>query len=450
VSEELERAARVAVEAALAAGADDAEGWAERSTRREVRVYEGEVESLTDATSRGLGVRAWAGGAVGHAFGTDLGEEGVAGVARAALEAARAVDADPCGGLPDDLGAASVPGLASSALRAWDTPRKVELALAVERAARGRRGVSQVEDTVYADGDDEVALVNSRGFAGGFERTTAWTYASAFAGEGAELMTGLGVGLGRDPDALDPAAVGSEAADRALALTGARQPRSRRCPVLLDPFVAASVLGVVGGMLSGEAVQRGRSLFAGKEGTQVASPLVTLVDDGLDPEGLASAPFDGEGSPRRRTALLRDGRLLTFLWDARAARRAGRASTASAGRGSYRFPPSLAPSNLVLETGPRGLPELLAEVGEGLYVADVTGLHSGVNPVSGTFSVGATGRLVRGGELAEPVREMTIAGDLLEMLRDVAEVGREARWIPFGGSVRSAPVLLGEMAVSGA
>ena len=404
---------------------------------------------MTEATSRGVGVRAWAGDGAGYAYGVDLTSAGVEALGRAALDAARVVDPDPDGRLPEELGAAPVTGLASSRLAAWSTERKVALAVAVERAARAHPGITQVEDTVYADAESEVALANTRGFSGSFGRTTAWCYASAFAGEGPELMTGLGVAIGRDPDGLDPERIGDEAATRALDLVGARQPESRRCPVLLDTFVAAEVVGILGGMVSGEAVQRGRSPFAGREGTDVASAAITLVDDGTDPEGLASAPFDGEGSPRRRTVLVERGRLLTFLWDARAARRAGRRSTGSAGRGSYRTPPSLAASNLVLEPGDDDLEGLLARMGDGLYVTGVTGLHSGVNPVSGTFSVGATGRLVRAGALAEPVREVTIAGDLMSMLAEATAVGADARWVPFGGSVRAAPLLLGELAVSG-
>jgi PmbA protein len=334
-------------------------------------------------------------------------------------------------------------------LAGWSTERKVELALAVERAARAREGVTQVENAVYSDAEGSVALANSRGFAAGYSATQAWAYASAFAGQGAELMTGLGVGLGRDPAALDPEAIGGVAADRALALVGARQPQSRRCPVVLDAFVAASFIGFIGAMLSAEAVQRGRSLFAGREGEHVADPALAVADDGTDLEGPASAPFDGEGSPTRRTALLEAGRLLTFLFDARTARRAGRASTGSATRRSYRSPPSVGTTNLIVEPGADDLDGLVRLAGDGLYVTDVAGLHAGVNPVSGTFSVGASGRLIENGELAAPVRELTIASDLVSMLKAVRAVGSEARWVPFGGSVKAPPLLVAEMAVSG-
>lgn len=445
----LEEVAERAVAAAADAGATDAEAWVEQGTSRRIRVYEGEVESLSDAGGRGVGVRAFVDGRSGYAYGTDLSDEGVVEVAGAARAAAEAADPDEHDGLPDDFGTTPVEGLASPGLREWSTERKVELALAVERAARARPGVTQVENAIYSDADGSVALANSRGFAAGYDATQVWAYASAFAGEGADLMTGLGVELGRDPSELDPEAIGAEAAERALALVGARQPASRRCPVVLDAFVAASFAGFIGSMLSADAVQRGRSLFADREGDAIADPAVVLTDDGTDPEGPSSAPFDAEGSPSRRTPLIGDGRLLTFLFDTRTARRAGRTTTGNATRGSYRAPPTVGTTNLVVEPGSEDLEGLFSAAGEGLFVTDVAGLHSGVNPVSGTFSVGASGRLIEGGEAGTPVRELTIASDLVSMLQAVREVGAQARWVPFGGSVKAPPILVSEMAVSG-
>jgi PmbA protein len=445
----LEHAARAAVEAAVAAGADEADAWCEESAEREIRVYEGAVESLTDASSRGIGVRVFRGGRFGYAYGTDLSDEAIGALSREAGEAAGVADPDEYAGLPDTPGAAEVDGLRSEELARWSTEQKVELALQVERAARAHPDVTQVEDVVYADSEARVALANSRGFDGGFEVTSAWAYVSAFAGDGADLMTGLGLGLGRDPAALDPEAIGREGAERAAELKGARQPSSRRCPVVLDAFVSASFIGFIGGMLSADAVQRGRSLFAGKEGEEIAAETLRVADDGTVPDGLASAPFDGEGSPHRRTPLIEDGRLRTYLFDSRTARKAGRESTGSATRASYRTPPSVGTSNLVMEPGEETLEQLAARAGDGLYVTSVAGLHSGVNPISGTFSVGATGRLIEGGALGAPVREITIASDLVTMLKAVQSVGSERRWVPFGGSVQAAPLLLAEMAISG-
>jgi PmbA protein len=445
----LEATARKAVEAALSAGANDAEAWVEEAVTRQIRVYEGNVESLTDAGSRGVGLRVFMDGRSGYAYGTDLSDSGVKELAARAHETAGVADSDEFSGLPEENGVTPVEGLMAPELAGWTTKRKIELAVEIERAARSHDGVSQVEDTVYSDADGAVAIANSRDFSAAYDGTSVWAYASAFAGEGADLMTGLGVGLGRQPGHLDPKAIGDEAAQRALALVGARQTDSGPRPVVLDAFVAASFVGFIGAMLSADAVQRGRSLFADKEGEEVASPLFRLVDDGTDPDGPDSAPFDGEGSARRTNHLIEDGRLLTFLFDARTARKGGRQSTGSASRGSYRTPPGVGTSNLILAPGDADLEELFRRAGDGLYVTDVAGLHSGVNPISGTFSVGATGRLIEGGELGRPVREMTIASDLVSMLKAVEAVGSTSRWVPFGGSVKASPMLLREMSVSG-
>ena len=445
----LDDAARRGVDAALSAGASDADAWAGESASRRVRIYDGRVESLSDAGGRGIGVRAFAGSRSGYAYGTDLSDDGIAETAAAAREAAVVADEDEFAGLPDESGTSEVNGLASAEFADWSTERVVELALEVDRAARAPAGVTQVENSVYSDSKGSVALANSRGFAASYSATQAWAYSSAFAGEGADLMTGLGVGMGRDPGRLDAEGIGKEAAERALALAGARQPESRRCPVVLDAFVAASFIGFIGSMLSADAVQRGRSLFAGREGEEVADPALRLGDDGTDSEGPASAPFDGEGTPTGRTGLIEGGRLLGFLYDTRTARKDGRRTTGNASRGSYRAPPSVGTTNLVIEPGDRDLAGLAAQAGDGLYVTEVAGLHSGVNPVSGTFSVGASGRLIENGELGTPVREMTIASDLVSMLKSVRFVGSEARWVPFGGSVKAPPLLVAEMAVSG-
>ena len=448
MSTDLEALALSGVEAALAAGAGEAEAWCEETTSRQIRVYDGAVESLSDAGGRGIGIRAFLDGRVGYAYGTDLGSEGLRSIASTAAAVAAVTDPDEYAGLPETFGTTRVEGLESSAMAGFSTERKVELALAVERAARSRAGVTQVENAVYSDSEGTAAIANSRGFSASYAATQAWAYASAFAGEGEDLMTGLGVGLARDPGSLDPEAIGVEAADRALSLAGARRPQGKRCPVVLDAFVAASFAGFIGAMLSADAVQRGRSLFAGRQGHEVAEPSFVLADDGRHPDGPASAPYDGEGSPTRRTPLIEGGRVAGFLYDSRTARKDERETTANANRG-YRSAPSVGTTNLLVAPGDSSLADLFEQAGEGLYVTDVAGLHSGVNPVSGTFSVGASGRLIEGGELGRPVREITIAGDLVGMLRDVLAVGSEGRWVPLAGSVSAVPLLIGEMAMSG-
>jgi PmbA protein len=447
---ELSIVATRAVDAALAAGVGDAEAYASREGGREVRVHGGEVESLTAATQSGIGVRAWIGGRVGYAYGTDLSETGIAAIAARAAEAARVADEDEFASPPRPAVAESVPGLSDPGVELWPPARAAELALTVERTALAAdTRIVGVEQVVYADSTERVAIASSTGVAGEYESSSCFAYLQALAESDGGRETGLGFGLARGPDGLDPEAIGAEAAARATAMIGASKPVSRSCPVVFDPTVAASFAGLIGGALGAAAVQRGRSPFAGRLGEDLASEALALYDDGLDPGGFASAPFDGEGVPRRRTPLIEGGQLRTYLYDTYTGNRDGGGSTGSAARHGYRSQPSVAASNLVVGPGPLSFAELLGEADDGVFVTDVAGLHSGVNPVTGVFSVGASGQAIRAGELAEPLREFTIAGELIAMLGAVRAVGSEARWVPFGGSVSTPPLLVGGIAVSG-
>jgi PmbA protein len=440
-----------AVERAVGAGAGEAEAYASEAENREVRVHGGEVESLTAATQRGLGLRVWIGARVGYGYGTDLSGDGLAAIAARAVEAARVADEDEFAGPPGGAGEPPVvAGLSDPSRAEWSSPRVADLALAVERAAlEADARIVGVEQAVYFDSAERVAIASSSGAGGEYETTSCYAYLQALAEGESGRETGLGFDLARGPAGLDPVAIGREGAERATEMIGSAKPTSRSCPVVLDPTVAASFVGLLGKAAGADAVQRGRSPLAARLGEEVASEALVLHDDGLDPEGFAAAPIDAEGTPRRRTALIESGRLQTFLYDSYTARRGGLASTGNAGRSGYRAPPGVTASNLVVRPGTASLAQLLDEAGEGVYVNDVAGLHSGVNPVTGIFSVGASGRAIGGGELAEPLREFTIASDLVSMLHAVRAAGSESRWVPFGGSVSAPPLLIGEMTVSG-
>lgn len=451
MSTELETLARRAAEAASAAGASDLEAWAEGGRSREVRVHAGQVESLTEASGRGVGIRAWIGTRTGYAYGTDLSDSGLKDLAEASVGAARVSDEDENSIAPQPSGEpAEIPGLHDEGVASTETADVIVLAKGVERAALERdERVTAVEEVVYVDEDSTAAIATSRGVSGAFASSVAYSFLQAMATENSEVQTGLGFGVARSPGGLDAGEIGAEAGDEASSMLGAVKPESGTYPVVLSDRVAASFAGFVGRAVSADEVQRGRSPFADRLGDELGSRALRIADDGTDPGGLASAPFDGEGIARGRTALLGDGKLLAYLHDTYTARRGGARSTGNASRASYRSPPSVSPSNLMVEPGELSLEQLLARAGDGVYVTEVAGLHSGVNPVTGRYSVGATGRAIRGGELAEPLREFTIAGDLLQTLAAVQAVGSQGRWVPFGGSVHSAPLLVGELAIGG-
>lgn len=441
-----------AVAAALDAGASAAEAYAGEAENREVRVHGGEVESLSAATQRGLGVRAWIGGRLGYGFGTDLSQPGVTAIATRAAEVAAVADEDEFAGPPEGGGEApALAGLSDPARAEWSPQGLAEIALAVERAAlEADRRVVGVEQAVCFDSAERVAIAGTGVAPCAYESSSSYAYLQALAEGDQGRETGLGYGLARGPGGLDPAAIGREGAERATAMIGSSKPASGSRPVVLDSTVAAGFASLLGNMLGADAVQRGRSPLAARLGDEVAAESFVLRDDGLDPEGLASSPVDAEGVPRGTTDLIEGGRLRSFLYDSCTARRAGAATTGNAGRSGYRSPPRVSASNLIVGPGELDFAALLAAAGDGVFVDDVAGLHSGVNPVTGVFSVGASGRAIAGGEPAEPLREFTIAGDLVAMLGAVRAAGAEPRWVPFGGSVSAPPLLVEGLTLSGA
>ena len=217
--------------------------------------------------------------------------------------------------------------------------------------------------------------------------------------------------------------------------------------MVLDPLVTRSLLGLIGGALSGEAKIRGRSLFVGRDGEEVAAAHVSLIDDPTLVASFGATPYDAEGVPTRRVQLIGDGRLDAFLHNVYTARRSGERTTGSAVRGGFKSPPGVGGRALHLVPGPLTADEILASVPAALYVQSVSGLHSGTNLVSGDFSVGAVGLMVRNGEFAEPVREVTIASTLQRILHDIVHIGADLVWLP--GGAAGMTMLVADMSVSG-
>jgi PmbA protein len=434
--------------AAVEAAAGDAvEAYAEETSRLTVRARGGEIESMSSSQTRGVGVRVVAGGRLGYAYAADPStDEVLQAVEKARINAALATP-DEANELPEVRPAEPLPEIFRASHGDVPTQRKVTLALELERAAiRSREPVKKVEQASYGDSVTRVVIASSLGPAQEYERTDCWCSASALAEDGDETRTGFGFRLGREIDELDWLGCATEAADRAARLLGSRKPPTARVPVILDQNAAVSLLGVLAGALSAESVQKGRSLFAERLGEEVGSEEVTLIDDGRLLDGPAAAPFDDEGVPTERTPLIERGRLAAFLHNTYTARRGGSTSTGNGVRGGYRTPPGVSPLNLYLVPGTAGPESLLDAADGGVFVQDVSGVHSGTNPISGEFSVGATGLRVSAGELGEPLREMTIASTLFDVLRGVQAVGSDLR---FFGGIGSPTVLVSEMTVGG-
>jgi PmbA protein len=436
---------------AAIAGANDgepAEAFAAWTKRTQVKARSGEVEALTSAETRGVGVRVVRGGQVGFAWASDPSPEEAASLVAEAREAAAHATADEANILPSPGPAEDVPGLFREPVAGFPADRKVALALDLERAAvSAHPDVRRVEEVTYGDAISEVAVASTETAGGSYRRTDCWCVVAALAERNGEVQSGFSYRLAREPDELAWREAAEEAADRAARLLGGTKPTSERLPVILDPWAAASFVGVLSSALSAEQVQKGRSLLAGLVGQEVASSALTLIDDGRLQDGPASAPFDDEGVPTGRTPLIERGTLRGYLHNAVTARRDDTASTGNASRPGYRGTPGVAPSNLFIEPGADAPEALLQRAGRAVYVQDVTGVHSGANPVSGEFSVGATGLRVENGQLAGPLREMTIASTIPELLKRIVAVGSDLRFV--GGGIGVPTLLIEEMTVAG-
>jgi len=323
------------------------------------------------------------------------------------------------------------------------------MAKAAEAAARAADPrIRSVDSADYGDSRSEMALVSTTGIRATARRTSAYVSVATLAGAADETQTGSGFSIGRGPAALDPAKAAADAVERSVRMLGAAKGASMRTTVVFDPRVTSTILGVLGGALSGDAVVRGRSFFEGHLGERVAVPGFTLVDDPTDLRAYGASALDGEGLACRRNVLIDDGILTMFVYDTVSARRADAVSTGSATRGGLAGSPGAGCRALVLHPGALGADELLESVGEGLYVQSITGVHSGVSTVSGDFSVGAEGLMIRGGVLAEPIREVTVASTFQKMLLNIVGIGADLTWLP--GAAAGQTLAISDVQVSGA
>ena len=444
----LELAERVA---GWARPGEEVEVYVARGNETEVRAYDGEVESLTSAASAGIGIRVIVDHRLGFAWAGTLDESVLGETLAEARDNASFATADEHVRLVEPDGVAAVPvDLWDEGLAAVPTAEKVELALALEARARAADPrIRQVDAADYGDDSSETALVSTTGIRSSTRQTTGYLSVGVIAGDGDASQTGGGYSVGRGFGDLDPAHACQDAVTRAVRLLGATKGPSGRSTVVFDRRMATTLLSIVSSALSGEAVAKGRSFFAGRVGEQVGHHGLTLVDDPTDARAYGAAAYDAEGLACRRNVLVDRGVLRGFLYDTVSASRAGTASTGSAVRGGYTGTPSPGCRALTLAPGPEGYDEegVLAAVGEGLFVQSMTGVHSGVNPISGDFSVGAEGLMIRNGKLAEPVREITVASTLQRMLLSLVAVGADIEWLP--SIVAGQTLAIGDMQISG-
>ncbi len=443
----LEIAQRIAADAT---GDEQIEAYVSWHRETEIRAFEGAVESLSSAEAAGIGIRVIRDHRQGFAYVGDLDERH----AREALEEAR--DNAKFSSIDEHAGIATSDGVTPKVLELWDdqladypNEKKIELAIELERLVRsGDQRIRQVVSSDYGDAAGESAIASSNGIAATSRETTCYVSADVVAGEGDDTQTGGGYSIGRGPVDIDLAKASGDAIDRATRLLGATKPVSSRLTVIFDPRITATLISIIAGTLSGEEVARGRSLFADRIGEEVAVTSLTLVDDPTDVRAFGASSIDAEGLACRRNALIESGKLTQYLYDSYSARIGGTVSTGSAVRSGFKSIPGVGARALCLVPGDLDQSAMIATIDSGLLVQGISGVHSGVNRVSGDFSVGAEGVMIRNGHLAEPVREITIASTIQKMLQNVLAIGSDLEWLP--SSAAGVSLAISDISMSGA
>lgn len=414
----------------------------------EVRVYNGEIEQFTAATSQGIGIRVISDNRQGYAWAGSLDPELIDVTLAEARDNATFSTADQYLGLAEPDGVSGTDtSLFDPALLEFDTDAKIELALELEKMSLQKDArIIGTESTDYADSISEAVVVSTTGIRRGGIDGGAYVSSVLLANQDEDTQIGFGYSVNRNPYNLDIEKAADMSVERAVRLLGATKPESGRFTVVLDPMVTAQILGIVGSTMSGLAALKGRSLFGDRLGTKIASDVVTLIDDPTNPKAFTATEIDGEGLATRRKELISNGQFNTFLHNAYTARRSNTISTGNAVRG-FISTPSVGHIALALEPGQRQQADLIAGISDGVLIQGLYGLHSGVNPVSGDFSTGASGIKIRNGELAEPLREFTIASTLQKILLDISEVGADVDWLP--GSASGVSLVIDSVSVSG-
>jgi len=437
---DLREIAQDTVRRAMAGGATAAECVVREGDEFSTLVRLGQVETLKESGSKSIGVRVFFGQRAASTYSSDFSRTGLDRMVKSALELARITSEDPFGGIPEasQLGALSGElDLYHEDVYSLPGAERIDYARRAEKAALDfDPRIKNSEGGSFDAATGHKVLANSHGFVGEYRRSYCSVSAVPIAQtpEGA-MQRDFWYSVARTLTKLDaPEKVGKVAAERTLRRLGARKAKTAQVPIVFDPMVSTSILEHIFEGVNGDSVYRGASFLAGKLGQKIAGGNVNIIDDGTIVGGFGTSPFDGEGVPTRRTVVVENGVLKSYLLNTYTAKKLGMQTTGNAARG-LAGTPGIGPGNYFLQPGARTPKALIAGIKEGLYVTEFLG--QGVNLVTGDYSRGASGMWISGGEFAYPVEEITVAGNLKELFFNISEIAND---LEFRGSV-AAPTL---------
>ncbi len=408
----------------------------------------GEIANYTVHATQGLSLRGLYQGKMGYAATEAFDEEAVSQLVRAVKESAELTEDEDIQEIYQGDEAYPEVDNYNPALDQVEESRKLQLIQDIEKKALAMdKRIVALNYNMISTNSGATRIVNSYGLNLSHKDNMAVVYASATAKEGERVSTGAGFKVTRNFDELDADAIAKEAVDEALFMLHAAPVPSGTYRAIIDAKCMPDLLGTFADVFSAESAQKGLSLLAGKEGEIIASEAVTLLDDPLLPGGLASQPFDAEGVATFTKAVIENGKLTTLLHNLKTARKAGVKTTGNAAKGGYASAVDVSPSNFYLKPGEKSKEELLSDMGDGLVITEVSGLHAGANAISGDFSLIAQGYTVKDGRKDQPVEQITVAGNFYQLLKNIRAVGSD---LTFPGSPIGSPsVDVGEIAVAG-
>ncbi len=451
IATDLKEIASDVVARAMKGGATAAECVVREGDEFSTVVRLGQVETLKESGSRAIGVRIFFGQRAASTYSSDFSVAGIARMLKSALELAKITSEDPYAGIPHAEVLGSLPGdlhLYHEDVYSLPGPERIEYARRAEKAALDSDPrIRNSEGGSFDAATGRKVLANSHGFVGEYRRSYCSVAVVPIAqneDESGGMQRDYWYSVARSLAKLDSAEqVGKEAARRTLRRLGARKVKTAHVPVVLDPMVASSMLEHIFEGVNGDSVYRGASFLAGKLGEKIAGANVTVVDDGTMPGGFGTTPFDGEGIPTQRTVVIENGILKSYLLNTYTAKKLGLETTANASRG-LAGTPGIGPGNYFLQPGSKTPTQIIADIKNGLYVTEFLG--HGANLVTGDYSRGASGMWIVNGELAYPVEEITVAGNLKEMFCNISEIGTD---LEFRGSVASPTIRIDGLTVGG-
>jgi PmbA protein len=413
-----------------------------------VTVRLGEVEKISQAQEKRLGLRLFFGSSSASASTSDISRKSIARLVEDTTRMARATAQDPHSGLPapEDLaGEIHELDLLDAGARSISVEEKIQMATDTEKSALELDSrITNSEGAEFSNSFGRVIYASSHGFSGEYQGSTFGHSVAPVAKVDGSMQRDYWYSSNRKFARLEsPKSVGEKAAQRTLRRLGARKVKTCEVPIVFDPEISASLLRNLSSAISGYSLYKGASFLVGKLGAQIASELVSVVDDGTIPGALGSRPFDGEGLPTRNKAIVEKGRLQSYLLDTYSGRKLGMGSTGNASR-SVGEPPGVAPSNFYLAPGMHSPDAIISSVKQGFYVTELIGF--GVNMVTGDYSRGAAGLWIEDGALSYPVEEVTIAGNLKEMFQNIEMVGDD---LEMRGRIAAPTLKISQMTVAG-